>query len=129
MEVVPGSHRWGLLPVSDFFAQDLDGLKQKIEAASGRPFETRPCILPAGAMSFHHCLTIHGSHPNLSDAPRVSMVAHLQPDGTRYRKGTPAEPHNNVRLLSGQDGDPFVGPYFPLIYREGAVGVNPWQTG
>ncbi|NWG15249.1 MAG: phytanoyl-CoA dioxygenase family protein [Chloroflexi bacterium] len=127
MEVVPGSHKWGLLPDSDFFEQDLDTLKQRIEAVSGRPFETVPCILPAGAVSFHHCLTVHGSRPNQSSGARVSMVAHLMPDGTRYRAGTPAEPHMNVRFLSGQDGDEFAGPYFPLLYREGQAD-NTWKA-
>lgn len=126
MEVVPGSHKWGLLSGSDFFAQDLEALQKTIEKASGKPFETVSCELPAGAMSFHHCLTVHGSRPNLSDAPRLSMVLHMQPDGTRYRHGTPAEAHANVRLLSGQDGDPFAGPYFPLMYGEN--GSNPWDV-
>jgi ectoine hydroxylase-related dioxygenase (phytanoyl-CoA dioxygenase family) len=86
-----------------------------------------PIKLPAGAVSFHHCLTIHGSRPNLSDAPRLSLVVHMQPDGTRYRKGTPAEPHASVSLLSGADGDPFAGPYFPVIYHEDGP-RNPWQV-
>lgn len=127
MEVVPESHEWGLLPESDFFEQDLDTLKQKIESVSGKPFETVPCVLPAGAMSFHHCLTIHGSRPNRSPAPRLSLVIHMMPDGTRYKSGTPADPHANVRLLSGHNGDYFAGPYFPVIYREDGSG-NPWNV-
>jgi ectoine hydroxylase-related dioxygenase (phytanoyl-CoA dioxygenase family) len=127
MEVVPGSHQWGLLPESDFFAQDLDGLQRSIEAASGKDFRTVPLPLKAGAVSFHHCLTIHGSRPNLSDAPRLSLVVHMQPDGTRYRQGTAAEAHANVRLLSGQDGDAFAGPYFPVIYHANGD-RNPWTS-
>ncbi|MCZ7543095.1 MAG: phytanoyl-CoA dioxygenase family protein [Anaerolineae bacterium] len=127
MEVVPGSHRWGLQPEGDFFNQDLEALQQRIEATSGRALETAPCILPAGAVSFHHCLTFHGSRPNLSDRPRRSFAIHLMPDGTRYRAGTPSEAHNCVALLSGKDGDPFAGPYFPVLYREGGDG-NPWEV-
>ncbi len=126
MEVVPGSHKWGLQEGSDFFAQDLEALQQSIEKSSGKPFETVSCELPAGAMSFHHCLTIHGSRPNLSSAPRLSLVLHLQPDGTCYRAGTPADAHNNVRLLSGKDGDTYAGPYFPFLYRENG-NANPWH--
>lgn len=128
MEFVPGSHRWGLLPESDFFEQNLDALQQRIEEASGREFKTVSCELPAGAVSFHHCLTIHGSRPNMSDSPRLSMVLHLQPDGTRYKQGTPAEPHNSVRLLGGEDGDPFAGPYFPLLYSDSDPAANPWHV-
>lgn len=125
MEVVPGSHEWGLLPENDFFEQDLDALQRSIEARTGKPFQTVPLPLPAGAVSFHHSLTIHGSRPNRSDAPRLSLVIHMQPDGTPYRSGTPADAHANVRLLSGQDGDIFAGPYFPVIYREDDHS-NPW---
>lgn len=127
MEVVPESHKWGLQTGSDFFAQDLEALQRSLEESSGKPFETVPCVLPAGHVSFHHCLTIHGSRPNLSNGPRLSMVLHLQPEGTHYKRGTPAEPHANVRLLSGEDGDPFAGPYFPVLYREDRAG-NPWDV-
>ncbi|MBN1966386.1 MAG: phytanoyl-CoA dioxygenase family protein [Anaerolineae bacterium] len=128
MEVVPGSHKWGLLPEGDFFEQDLDTLKARIERVSGKPFETQPCVLPAGAFSIHHCLTVHGSRPNVSaDRVRRSLVLHLLPEGTRYRAGTPAEAHANVRLLSGQDGDPFAGPYFPVLYRAGDT-ANSWDV-
>ena len=128
MQVVPGSHRWGLLPEGNFFNKDLEALQARIEAASGRPFHTAKCILPAGSLSFHHCLTIHGSGANRTPRPRRSLVVHLQPEGTRYRAGTPGKGHMNVRLLSGNDGDPFVGPYFPVLYREGSE-ENPWRTG
>lgn len=127
MEVVPESHNWGLLDASDFFAQDLEALQQSIEASTGKSFKTVPLTLKAGEVSFHHCLTIHGSRPNLSNAPRLSLVIHMLPDGTTYRKGTPAEPHANVKLLSGQDGDPFAGPYFPVIYRSDERS-NPWDV-
>jgi ectoine hydroxylase-related dioxygenase (phytanoyl-CoA dioxygenase family) len=127
MQVVPGSHRWGLLPEGDFWEQDLAALQHRIEAASGRPFETACCILPAGAVSFHHCLTIHGSGPNLSQRPRRSIAIHLFPDGTRYKADTPSNGHMNVHLLGGRDGDPFAGPYFPLLYSESLIS-NAWDT-
>ena len=37
-------------------------------------------------VSFHHCLTLHGSGPNLSDAPRLCVIAHMMPGDTSYRK-------------------------------------------
>lgn len=127
MQVVPGSHRWGLLPEGDFFTKDLDSLKQRIEKVAGRSFHTASCVLPAGALSFHHCLTIHGSGPNRSRRPRRSLVVHLMPEGTRYRAGTPGDGHMNVRLLCGKDGDYFAGPYFPVLYRQGTE-ENPWRV-
>ncbi|MCC6442829.1 MAG: phytanoyl-CoA dioxygenase family protein [Armatimonadetes bacterium] len=128
MKVVPGSHKWGLVPEGNFFDPNLKGLEEKITASTGRSFETASCLLPAGSLSFHHCMTLHGSGPNLSAGPRRSLVVHLMPDGTRYRAGTPGEGHMNVRLLSGKDGDPFAGPYFPVLFREG-MRSNPWEVG
>lgn len=117
MKAVPGSHEWGLLPEGDFFEQDLHSLQEKIVKASGKPFETAKCEMPAGAVSFHHCLTLHGSGTNTSGRPRRSIAIHLMPDGSRYRAGSPADGHMNVKLLSGQDGDAFLGPYFPVLHR------------
>lgn len=127
MQVVPGSHKWGLLPEGNFFEQDLETLQRRIEEVSGHPWRTVKCEMPAGALSFHHCLTIHGSGPNLSQRPRRSWAIHLMPDGTRYRANTPSDRHMNVFLLGGKDGEPFAGPYFPLLYREGEA-ANSWDA-
>jgi ectoine hydroxylase-related dioxygenase (phytanoyl-CoA dioxygenase family) len=120
MQVAPGSHRWGLLKESDFFNSDLDAMKKKIEEETGHAFTTEPCTLKAGEVSFHHCLTIHGSGPNMTDKPRRSLVLHLQPDHAYYIAGTPSENHQCAILLrsrGGKNGDLFRGDYWPALYR------------
>lgn len=119
MQVVPGSNKWGLLPEGDFFNGDLESLKNRIEGVSGREMKTVPCILKAGAVSFHHCLTVHGSGPNRTDKPRRSLVLHLMPAHAYYIAETPSEEHMNVILLrrqGGHNGDLFQGPYWPRLY-------------
>jgi len=116
------------VPEGSFFVQDLESLQGEMERRSGRRFELAACTLPAGAVSFHHCLTIHGSGPNVSGRPRRSIVVHLMPEGTRYRAGSPNDNHSSVRLLGGRDGDPFAGPFFPLVYRQGS-GESCWSAG
>lgn len=37
IQVVPGSHRWGLLQEGNIFEQDLGILQKRIEEVSGRP--------------------------------------------------------------------------------------------
>ncbi|WP_136605581.1 phytanoyl-CoA dioxygenase family protein [Paenibacillus dokdonensis] len=114
MRTILGSHKWGVVEGSDtFFDQDLDGLKQKFTKGE---WKDEPCILKAGQASFHHSLTFHGSGPNLSEHPRLSIVAHLMPGDTVYKKGRGR--HDNVRLLGPQphDGQPFNNQYFPLLY-------------
>ncbi len=124
MHFVPGSHRWGLLE-GDFFNQDMDGMRRRMEQESGRKFGTVPCRLKAGQVSFHHCLTIHGSGPNRTDRPRRSFVLHLHSGATRYRAGTCCDNHMNailMRELERQDGDRFAGSFWPVLYRAGAEG-------
>jgi ectoine hydroxylase-related dioxygenase (phytanoyl-CoA dioxygenase family) len=115
MMTILGSHKWGEVEGSDtFFEQDMGKLKQKFAT---REWEEEPCIMKAGQASFHHALTFHGSGPNKSAAPRLSVVAHLMPDGTGYRKG---KHHDNVRLLGPRpyDGQPYTNDYFPLLYSK-----------
>ncbi len=119
MQVVPGSHKWGLLPESDFFNTDLDGMKQKLAEHVGHDIVTEPCTLKAGHLSFHHCLTIHGSGPNATDTPRRSLVMHMMPAGARYIAGTPNDNHMNAILMreqGGKDGDLFKGDLWPTLW-------------
>ncbi len=116
MMTILGSHKWGLIPDSNsFFNQDMDQLKQKY--AGGRDWVEEPCILKAGQASFHHGLTFHGSGPNITNDPRLSVVAHVMKGGTGYRAGISR--HDNIRLLGPRpvNGQPFANDYFPVLYK------------
>lgn len=117
MMTILGSHKWGVVRDSDtFFDQDLGALKAKY-AGEGREWIEEPCILKAGQASFHHALTFHGSGPNRTNEPRLSIVAHLMPGDTRYMARVMR--HDNVRLLGPRpvDGQPFEGPYWPTLFK------------
>lgn len=114
MMTILGSHRWGEVEGSDtFFEQDMDKLRAKF---AKRDWVEEPCILKAGQASFHHALTFHGSGPNITSEPRLSIVAHLMPGHTSYRKGR--QSHTNIHLLGPRpyDGQRFDNEYFPLLY-------------
>jgi len=128
MEVVPGSHAWGLLGEDHFYQKDIEEQRKRIEQKTGQLFTTKPCVLPAGCVSFHHCITIHGSRPNLSKRPRVSIAIHLIADGTRYRAGSASDDHTSNTLRHPRDGDTYAGPYFPVLYREGDPLANVWMN-
>ena len=118
MHFVPGSHKWGLLE-GDFFNQDMDGMRQRMEQESGRRFEPAACELKAGQVSFHHSLTIHGSGPNATTRPRRSFALHLHADNTCYRTGTNSDNHMNailMREMGRGDGDLFAGGLWPVLY-------------
>lgn len=116
MLFVPRSHRWGLLPESDFFNQNLDGFEEKIAIPEGEKWTTVPVVLKAGEVSFHHSMTIHGSGPNVTDKPRRNLVIHMMSDGTAYRAGSVSEHHMNALLLNAPGGTPYAGEFFPLLY-------------
>ncbi len=114
MMTILGSHKWGEVEGSDtFFEQDMQALRDKFRK---KDWVEEPCILKAGQASFHHGLTFHGSGVNKSPDPRLSVVAHLMPGHTAYRKGV--QRHDNVRLLGPRpyDGQKFDNEYFPLLY-------------
>ncbi|UVI28749.1 phytanoyl-CoA dioxygenase family protein [Paenibacillus spongiae] len=116
MMTILGSNHWGLVPESDgFFNQNMEELKEKY--AGDREWIEEPCILKAGQASFHHGLTFHGSGVNRTNEPRLSVVAHLMPQGTGYRPRV--QRHENVRLLGPRPvkGQPFANEYFPVLYK------------
>ncbi|MBO7744558.1 phytanoyl-CoA dioxygenase family protein [Paenibacillus sp. MWE-103] len=118
MMTILGSHKWGAVEGSDtFFEQDMGKLKAKF--ANREDWVEEPCILKAGQASFHHALTFHGSGPNLTNEPRLSVVAHLMPGDTYFRGGR--FKHDNLRLL-GARPEPGMRfdreEYFPLLYAK-----------
>jgi hypothetical protein len=117
MRTIVGSHKWGLVEGSDTFGgKDLEALAEKFSARRGGAWLDEPCLLKAGQASFHHALTFHGSGPNRTDQPRLSVVAHMMPDGTAFRAGQ--MPHPNLTFLgpNAYDGQPFTGDYFPSMW-------------
>ena len=71
---VPGSHRWGLLGQSAFDNPDHEAVR----APEGKHWEEVPALLVPGAVSFHDCVTYHGSTANVSSSPRLGFALHLR---------------------------------------------------
>jgi ectoine hydroxylase-related dioxygenase (phytanoyl-CoA dioxygenase family) len=116
MRTIAGSHKWGLIEDSNtFFEQDLDALHAKFSTLG--EWRDEPCIIPSGGVSIHHGLTFHGSGPNTTDQPRLSIVAHVMPDGAAYSAAE--QYHPNVTLLGPRPmkGQRFTGEYFPLMHE------------
>lgn len=116
MQVVPGSHSWGLVDVNDFYEDDLEKQEREMTLPEGQNFKPVPLEMKAGQVSFHHAMTMHGSGPNLTLLPRRSLTVHLMAGNTRYRAGTSSDNHMNVQLAKPRDGDIFTGEWFPLAY-------------
>jgi len=117
--VVDGSHAWpGNGELKGFHSSDLESLERKMETG-GRQVVKVPMTLKKGQVSFHHCLTLHGSGANRGEGPRRSLSVHLQDGANRYREHRDARGevvwHRNdmlCRVLNGQPdyADPDICP-------------------
>ncbi len=123
MQVVPGSHRWGWHEVYSTGREqvDLEAHRQRIERhlPAGASFSVVPLNLNAGQVSFHHCLTLHSSGPNLADRPRRSVVAHLQAGRCRWRSAPRSDRHLCARQMKSMGKQPrqtFEGDWWPVLY-------------
>ncbi len=115
MQVIPRSHRWGMVNISDFFEQNLAEQEHKLEVPAGEVLEKKPLIMKAGQVSFHHCYEIHGSGPNTTDKPRRSLAIHLMTGDTRYSSA--GVDYMAIKMAKLQDGDFFSDNYFPILNR------------
>ena len=73
IQVVPGSHRHGLLPYRESDPQENNVLNQTVDNIS--QYGTLECLeLTAGEASIHSCLLLHGSDANHADRRRCGIV-------------------------------------------------------
>lgn len=84
MNFLRGSNHWGYMDEqSDFYGQDHKEQRGVIQVPEGQEWEEAPVILPPGGVSFHHCLTFHGSGPNLSGTHRRSFALHMRTENSK----------------------------------------------
>lgn len=90
--MIDGSHRW---PDTEdvravrfgrtFFGSDPTMLQDRLER-TGMPLRRVPLLLRKGQVSFHNCLTVHGSGPNLSNRARIGATIDMQDHLNRYQR-------------------------------------------
>jgi len=115
MSMVPGSHLWGkqidfLNTLRDY--RDLPAVYQ------GHPVEARLCPVGRGEVHFHHPLTWHGSHANLSGRPRRAIALHFITQETVYVE---SGDHIMKPYVTVKDGEMLQGEFFPQVW--GAAGA------
>jgi len=111
MRFVRGSNHWGYLEGGDFFGSDDERQRSKIPVPDGAEWVEVPAILPPGAVSFHHRLTLHASGPNTSDRPRRSFAIHLRTEKSKPIFGMQEAADYYISHLD----DPVMAP---VLYRE-----------
>ena len=81
-------------------------------------------ILEKGQVSFHHCLTIHGSYPNRGEQPRIAFALYLQDYNNRYQvyRNQGKQVHhfldNMCRKLANGNPDYSDPEIFPTLWSE-----------
>lgn len=112
LRFVPGSHRWGVhraLGTNDDFSPRYDpallppGAEVRVEFVE----------LPRGGVSFHHCLTWHGSAPNPTPSHRRAIAVHYMPGHTRY---VASGRHVMQARITVPDGAILEGEHFPVVW-------------
>jgi phytanoyl-CoA hydroxylase len=79
MSMVRGSHRLGPLSHLDDTGR-FTGVCRESRHWTDHPDRVAAITPQAGAISIHHCLTLHGSPPNLSGRPRRGLVFSYRAD-------------------------------------------------
>lgn len=108
--MIDGSHLWpDNTDALDFFSNDLEGLEKRFNTG-GKAVVKVPMNMKRGQVSFHHCLTIHGSGPNYTANPRRSIAVHLQDASNRWQEYHYADArlarHGNDDLVEKIEGRP-----------------------
>ena len=79
MRVVDASHTWG--PIDTVRALSESSVASIVPALTPAQRDTlagaRALELAPGDVSIHHCLTLHGSGPNHTDAPRRTIILRM----------------------------------------------------
>ena len=115
MHYVPGSHRWGLLPITGL-ASDMDAVEQILDPDQKRAFAGQLAApLRAGEAVFHHPLVMHGSYQNRSEFQRRGAVVNFAADGV-WSHPEALEGPGSDRFPILPEGQPLAGRYYPLLF-------------
>ncbi len=121
MELVRGSHRWGLVePEGNFHnPDDYQAPMRKRALQLGLTPDILHIKVPAGYGSVHHGMTWHGSGPNHGNTPRRSLVIHAMPAESYFRrdgfsKGNGPVYSRYARIKSDEMDE----NYFPILWRD-----------
>ncbi|WP_020575429.1 phytanoyl-CoA dioxygenase family protein [Actinopolymorpha alba] len=114
MSMVRGSHLWG---DQIAYLHSIEGEPELPDTFDGHPVEVVMRPVAKGEVHYHHSLTWHGSHANLSTRPRRAIALHVMGDDTRY---VASGEHVMKEFVTVGDGEPMTDEAFPVVWQ-GAV--------
>lgn len=133
--MVDGSNRWTEVGAKDSTTRhfkdrdtsELDALLEDNARANGDEVRKVPMLIPRGHMSFHSCLTYHGSGNNRSSRPRQAISFHLQDRKNQWRPFRLSDDslltyNHDVLVRRTADGHPdYSDPTFCPVLWEGTI--------
>jgi ectoine hydroxylase-related dioxygenase (phytanoyl-CoA dioxygenase family) len=99
MMVIPGSHKGPLYDhhADGYFCGAMDPSSAQLDYAKAVPL-----VGPAGAVSFHHARTVHGSAQNFSDKARWLLLYEYAAADAWPLAGVPDYAAFNAKLITGE---------------------------
>ena len=116
---VPGSHKWGLLPITGL-AGEMEAVDKVLTKTQREDFKKKKAnALPKGYASFHHPQTMHGSYANISDRSRRAVVLNIM--GSQTMSNT--DGYERLEELKhfppmGKTGEVLENNFFPLLFDD-----------
>lgn len=116
MSMLPGSHKWGVC--GDFLSRIRCQMKSFHDLPNlYKNQELRAVLRPvrAGFVHYHHALTIHGSHENISGRKRRAIANHYMTQDTVYDE---TGDHCMKPFVTVSHGEKLAGAVFPLVWKK-----------
>ena len=125
LRVIPGSHRWGTLPMSDTGDEDSILSRPYRVTADFDEAQAADVLMRPGELTLQHDHTIHGSRPNRSKARRIGLLADFTTPDARKESGE----RESAILVRGVDA---FGYWLADETPEGVMGdaaLAAWERG
>ena len=87
LRVIPGSHRWGTLPMSDTGDEDSILSRPYRVTSDFDEAQAVDVLMRPGELTLQHDHTIHGSRPNRAKARRIGLLADFTTPDARKKSG------------------------------------------
>lgn len=123
MGYVPGSHRIGLRRFVNIFYGDVPDLLADPELAGREP---RFVEVPRGSVAFHHGLTAHLAHPNITTSTRRVHTMIYFADGCT--RGGAKHPHPSVDRAGIETGALIDSEVTPVVWPRPDGDLPPTPT-
>ncbi len=117
LELVRGSHRWGLWDMIKEFhgPQDPDADLRIAAELENAAVEKVAVVVPAGGGVFHSGRTWHGSGINFATVPRRAVVAHCTTSDAEFSSAAVGYIYSRYKMFGSSEMNE---SYFPIMWRE-----------